>query len=390
FGHFALIFGTAQALIALAGFETWRVIIRFGADYVHRQEWARFGRLAMLCGLLDVAGAIAGSLLAFVIIYGFADLLDLNPDYIDPAFLFACAMLFALVSAPTGVVRALHRFDRAVYVEAIVPIGRLGAALLIWSTEPSVIRFLIAWAAIDLIEAALYWTMARRLCPEAIRLHYLKQWRIALTENPGIVRFSLMTHAGGTIDAVMRHGPLLAVGGLVGTKAAGLYRLASQLSQAMGKLSALLTRSVYAEVAHVKASSGPAELRHLAVRASAIAGLGGLATTMLAWLFGADLLALIGGSAYQQGVGILIPLAIAGSFELASVVFEPVLHSTDATGRALSARIAGVCLMLLAIASIPALGAEGIAWCVALGSFAAYISMAILAFWQIQRRPDLT
>ena len=97
FGHFSLIFGTAQALIALASFESWRVVIRFGAEYVHRAQWDRFGRLAMLCGLLDAIGAMLGSLIAMVVILGFAEALDLNPDYVDPALWFACAMLWALV-----------------------------------------------------------------------------------------------------------------------------------------------------------------------------------------------------------------------------------------------------------------------------------------------------
>ena len=69
------------------------------------------------------------------------------------AFWFAVASLWALVSAPTGILRALHRFDRAVYVEAIVPLGRLLAALWIWYSGPTVGRFLFAWAAIDLAEA---------------------------------------------------------------------------------------------------------------------------------------------------------------------------------------------------------------------------------------------
>ena len=50
-------------------------------------------------------------------------------------------------------------------------------------------------------------------------------------------------------------GPLLAVGGLVGTKSAGLYRLASQITQALGKLSMLLTRVVYAEVSHARVAA---------------------------------------------------------------------------------------------------------------------------------------
>ncbi|MFD1958534.1 lipopolysaccharide biosynthesis protein [Novosphingobium panipatense] len=165
FGHFSLIFGTAQALTALASFQTWRVVVRYGSEHVHNGEWGKFGRLGMLCGMLDALGAVLGSVLAAVLIYGFAHVLDLNPDFVDIAFWYCVGSLWALVSAPTGLVRALNRFDMAVYVEAIVPSGRLLAALVIWLTGPSVGRFLAAWALIDILEAILYWIMARRLAP---------------------------------------------------------------------------------------------------------------------------------------------------------------------------------------------------------------------------------
>ncbi|WP_231634697.1 MULTISPECIES: lipopolysaccharide biosynthesis protein [Novosphingobium] len=385
FGHFSLIFGTAQALIALAGFETWRVVIRYGAEFVHRKDWNRFGRLAMACGLMDAAGAMLGCVIAFITIYGFATTLALNPAYIDTAFWFSCAMLWALVSTPTGIVRALNRFDKAVYVEAVVPIGRLTAALLIWWLGPTVARYLFAWAFIDLLEAALYWAMARHLCPEAVRWSHMRSWRQTLADNPGLVRFSVMTHAGGTIDALLRQGPLLLVGGLVGTSAAGLYRLANQLTQAMAKLSALLTRSVYAEVAHVKVAASTEVFRRLALQTSSIAAVAGLATTLLAYFLGADLLRLIGGETFARGAGILIPLAVAGSFELASVAFEPVLHSSEGAGRALSARIGGVAVLAAGILLLPGFGAERIAWSVAMGSAASYMALAALAYHRVLR-----
>lgn len=40
FGHFSLIFGTSQALVALAGFQTWRIVVRYGAEYVHNKDRA--------------------------------------------------------------------------------------------------------------------------------------------------------------------------------------------------------------------------------------------------------------------------------------------------------------------------------------------------------------
>ncbi|PEQ12310.1 polysaccharide biosynthesis family protein [Novosphingobium sp. PC22D] len=380
FGHFSLIFGTAQTLIALAGFQTWRVVVRYGSEHVHAKDWDRFGRLGMLCGLLDAAGAVMGCGLAAILIYGFSSTFELNPRYIDIAFYFACASLWALVSAPTGIVRALHRFDSAVYVEAIVPAGRLLAALWIWFSGPTVGRFLFAWAAIDLLEAVLYWAMARRLCPQAIRLRNLRDWRMALRENEGIGRFFLVTYASESLDATMRNGPLLAVGAFISTRAAGLYRLAAQVTQALGKLSTLLTRAVYAEVARARVASRSDEFRKLALQTSLLSGATGVVVIAIALLIGEQLLGLIGGEAFEGGASILVPLAIAASFELASVAFEPVLHATGRAHLSLFARLAAVCALAFGLYLFVPLGPSGVAWGVALGAATAYVVMGALAW----------
>lgn len=349
FGHFALIFGAAQALIAVAEFQTWRVVVRYGAAHVHAKDWAAFGRLGMIAGVLDLVGALIGVGIAWLAYFHFHDAFDLNLEYRDGAFLFTCAMLFALVSAPTGIVRALDRFDMGVYVEAVVPAGRLIAAVAIWLTGPSVFRFLLAWAVIDLIEAALYWVMARRLCPEAVRLAHLRDWRKAKEDNPGIVRFFLITYASSTVEAATKQGPLLAVGYLVGTRAAGLFRLAHQLSQGLGKLSTLLMRAAYAEINRARIAAAPGEFRKLIRHTSLIAAGGGAVVVVVAVLIGGPLLGLIGGEDFRAGYAILIPLTVAACFELASVAFEPVLHSTGRARQALAARFVGLLAMLAGI-----------------------------------------
>ena len=385
FGHFSLIFGTAQALIAVAGFQTWQIVVRYGAPHVHHKDWAKFGRLGMLCGVIDMIGAIVGCLIAYVVIYGFADTLDLNPAFLDMAFAFCCAMLWALVSAPTGIVRALDRFDMAVYVEAVVPIGRLLAALAIWWTGPTVGRFLLAWALIDILEAVCYWAMARKLCPQAVKLSHLKNWRLALEENDGVGRFFMATYTSSVLGAVTRYGPLLAVGGLVGTKAAGLYRLASQLTQSMSKLSTLLTRAVYAEVARASATSEAAEFRKLTVQTSKIAGITGAIVVALALVAGKLLLALVGGEDFEEGAVVLVPLAIAASFELASVAFEPVLHSTGRVRLALVARVLSIVALGISISVLQVDGAVGVAWSVAIAGTVVYAVMGVMAFATLRR-----
>ncbi|MBB4857922.1 O-antigen/teichoic acid export membrane protein [Novosphingobium chloroacetimidivorans] len=384
FGHFSLIFGTAQALIAIAGFQTWRVVVRYGASHVHERNWAAFGRLGMFAGVLDAVGAACGCLIAAVVFFGFAHLLDLNEDYIVPGFLFCCAQLWALVSAPTGMVRAMNKFQMAVYVEAVVPVGRLLGAVAVWLMTPSVGWFLFVWALVDLIEAALYWAMARKLCPEAVRLAHLKDYRRALDENPGLWHFFLVTFAGSTLDALTKNGPLLIVGGIVGTRAAGLYRLASQLSQALSKFSTMLTRAVYAEVSRMRVASSLQEFRKLAVQTSLIAGAGGLVVVGIALVVGRGLLGLIGGTAFEGGAAILVPLAVAASFDLASVAFEPVLHSTGKAQLSLTARLIGLAVLGIAMVLLIHNGPSGAAWAVAMGSAALYVVMGGMAFFTLR------
>ena len=385
FGHFSLIFGTSQALIAVAGFQTWRVVVRFGAEHVHRRNWDAFGRLAMLAGVLDVCGALIGCAIAYLAFFQFAGVLGLNPELIDLAFWFNVASLWALVSAPTGIVRALNRFDVAVYVEAVVPLGRLLAALAIWLTEPSLTRFLIAWAAIDIFEAIIYWIMARRLCPQSIRLSHVGDFAGALRDNPGVIRFFFITFCSATLEAAYRNGPLLAVGYLVGTRAAGLYRLAQQLAQGLAKLSTLLARAAYAEIARARVASALGEFRKLIRQTSLLAGAGSAIVVLIVLVAGGFLLELLGGEQFAAGKPILIALVVGASFELASVAFEPMLDSTGRAKLSLTSRAFAVIATAIGIVLFsPIGGAEGVAWGVALGGAVHYAAMGGMA-WLVLR-----
>ena len=90
---------------------------------------------------------------------------------------------------------------------------------------------------------------------------------------------------------------------------------------------------------------------------------------------GGDMLALLGGDAFSGGGKLLIPLAVAASFDLASVAFEPVLHSTGLARFALAARAMAVTVLVIAGALLVPHGAQGIAWAVAIGGAASYLAL---------------
>lgn len=385
FGHFSLIFGTGQALVALASFQTWQTMVKFGAAPVRSGEWDRFGRLAWFCGATDVAGAVVGCLVAFIVYFGFGEALDLNREFVTMAFAFNCALLWSRMTTPNGIVRVLDRFDIGSYVEAVVPAGRLIAAFIILAMGATVGRFLLAWAVIEMISAVLYWFAAWKLAPQALRWANFGHWRETLRENPGLGGFFGVTYANSTLDALYKQGPLLAVGYFLGTSAAGLYRMADQLAQSIGKLSTLIGRAVFPEFAIAHVDTSARVFRKLVRQVTAMAGIGGVVVTLIAIFLGDTVLSLIGGDAFAAGGAVLVPLAIGASFELAAVSYEPVLYSTGHARYAFAARATALVALALGIFTLLGYGPVGIGWAVAMGLAVFYVAMSFMV-WRVMRK----
>lgn len=385
FGHFALIFGMAQTIVALASFQTWQIIVRYGTRHIAQGRWDAFGRLAIFGGLIDAIGAVMGCALAMVVFFGFAEILELNPRYVMVALAFVCAMLWARVSAPYGIIRALDRFELSVFVGAITPAGRLIAAIIIWLTGPTVERFLFAWAAVEFVTAGAMWFTAWRLRPDVMRLSRLGEVRQVFSDNKGITHFLWITYCSTSLQAALQQGPLLAVGYFFGTSAAGIYRMADQLAKGLGKLAVLLSDAVYPEVNKQRHTSDALQFRRIVFRVSMSVISIAVFVVLLATLVGGNLLVLIAGDAFAAGAVVLVPLVVASAFELASVPYEPVLHSVGKPHYLLIARLFAVVMLTVAILAIATGGSTEVAWALAGVQSLEYLGLTVVV-WLVLRR----
>ena len=385
FGHFSLIFGTAQALVAVAGFQTWQTLVRFGAQPVLENDQPRFGRLIWFCTSADILGAVTGCMIAALLYFGFAEILELNPEFTTMGFLFACALMWSRLTTPSGIVRVLGRFDVGMYIEAIIPTGRLIASGIILWSGASVGKFLCAWAFFDLLSAACYWIAASRLAPEAFRRKHFGHWQAMFAENEGVRGFFGVTYLATSLDAAVRQGPLLAVGLFLGTSAAGLYRLADQLAQGVKQFAVLIARAVLPEFAIAQMADEAHRFETLVRRVTRIAALAGVVVLLAALFLGEPLLVLIGGDDYARGAVVLVPLAVGAAFELASVSYEPTLYSTGYAGHALRVRLLAIAVLVIAILGFVSFGPVGVGWAVALAMSVFYFAMSVTV-WMILRQ----
>ncbi len=377
FGRFALVTGAAQGLAVLVGFQTWQVVVRFGMDHRARGDDGALGRLYRACVLLDIVSAALGLVVATVVLSVWGERMGISHALLRDTAILTAAQLLSIRSAGVGILRLTDHFGEAAAADSVTPAVRFAGAVAAAALLPTLQAFLWAWTVAEIVTAAAYWLILTRT-GDAARIWNARLSGRLSAENPGIRRYMVNTNLVSSLGLATKQLPLLLVGGFVGPAAAGAFRLALQIAQALAKLAQLIARAVFPEVVRAVRSAAPAEIAGMLNRMVLASSAGAGVILFLIALLGRALLVLVGGDqSYGDSYGLLLWLAAAGSVDLAVVGVEPVLLAADRSGAAMSARAAGVMVQLaLSFALLPRVGAEG----ASIGVFGASLVSAAMLF----------
>jgi O-antigen/teichoic acid export membrane protein len=379
FGRFALITGAAQTLATLVAFQSWQVIVQYGVGPLAAGDDAALGRLFRGNAILDAISALIGAVLAWLILTWWGEALGIGPTLKRATLIFVLVQLLTIRSTPLGILRLRDRFSLAAIADSVTPIARFIGAILVWLIHPTVQGFLVAWGVAELLTAATYWLIVVRRGDMAL-IHHSRGSRHLIREYPGIVRFALSTNASSTLGLSGKQIPLLLVGAAAGPAAAGVFRLAAQIAQALGKLSQLISRAAFPEVVRLLRDAPPAAIARLMARLFMGSALAAVAIMLLVMLLGQPVLNLIGGRDFRDAWPVLLWLAVAGCLDLATTGVDTVMTALRRAGSVFAIRAAGVGVLFGAAALLtPRYGATGVAMAVAVGSAAVAVLMAITA-----------
>ena len=375
FGRFSLITGAAQMLAMLVSFETWKIVVQYGLRHAEANDQPALARLLKASMAAELASAAAGIVIVALALLA-SPALGLPHRLLPYAALFAIAQLLSLRSTPTGILRLKDRYGRGALADSVQPLGRLFGTLAMLAFWPSIEGFLIAYAIAEIATALVCWWLALRLTDIAQlrRTHFDRH--AALAENPGLLAALWSTNVQASLAS--RQVPLLVVGSHDGPAAAGAFRLALQLANALAKLATLVMRAAFPEIVRTVSAVTRERFWALAGRIALAGFAGAVLVFLLVLLLGKPLLVLIGGSDFGVAYVLLIWLASAGCVEIAAAAFEPILFSIRRAGTVITARAAAVIVQLGAMAIlIPALGARGASISVLIGALLFGIFLAI-------------
>ncbi len=387
FGQFVLILGTGQAIVTIVSFESWQLLLRYGMERLRAGQADALGRLVAFCLILDLAGALVGACLAVAGVALLGPWFGWSTGTQSQALAFCFVLLASFRSSATGVLRLHDRFGAAAFAETVTPVVRLIGALLVLSLGASVLGLLIAWAVAELITAAAHWVLAFRVLPP--RREWWR-WRGLLAvpkECPGLWRYAAITNAGSTLGLVGKQVAVLLVGASVSPAAAGGYRIAHQLGQALANISDMLSRATFSEIMRARAGHTAAQLARLFRSASLLALITAAIMIAILLLFGRATLLLLAGKHYMSVYPLVLILGTAAALDAGSVSFEPALLATGRVWLALRLRLISTAFLFCALfLLLDKMGPIGAALATLLASLLALVMLGTAA-WRAVHQP---
>jgi O-antigen/teichoic acid export membrane protein len=378
FGALILITSYAKAVSGIAKFQSWQLVVRYGGRVVHG-EVEDFKSSTGFAFALDAVSGVGGMLVAVAILPFIAAWVGIQPDQLWLAMLY-CTLLPTMGAAtPTGVLRALDRFDLVSWQSTATPIARVVLVAIAYAADASFATYVAAWYVSDLAGDLYGWFIGWR---ELKRRGLLEGIRPTLRPDslPGAWRFAIHVNLNASVQAVW--GPIarLVVGGLLGPAGAGLFRVASSLSDSAGKPADLLAKAFYPEVVRMDLSSK--KPWKLMLRGTAIAAALAIVAILVLVVGGKPLVSLLFGPEFLGAYDALLILMIVPFISVFSFPLPPMLLALDRPDAPVTARLAGSAIFFLSIAPLCwQLGVVGAAISLVLGNVA---TVAVMIF-QLQR-----
>lgn len=384
FGRFSLITGASAALATLVAFQSWKVVVQYGVGLLKSGDEEGLGRLYKGAALLDLFSAVVGAGLAVLILEFWSEALGISPTLKRATLIFSVVEVLTIRSTPLGILRLRDRFPMAAAADSMTAITRFVGAVAVALVHPTVQGFMFAWGLAEVVTAAAYWIAVARTGDLRLLLRGRDVRRLG-REHPGWLGFAVSTNANSTLALGSKQVPLLAVGAVLGPAAAGAFRLAAQLAQALAKFSQLVSRAAFSEVVRAVRDAEAGVVRRLLVRAVALSLLGGLLIMGAVATLGDPVLRLIAGHEVPGAYPILLVMAAAGATEFTATVFDTIMTARDEASLVFLIRCLGL-LVIAAVASaaMPAMGAVGMGVGVLTGSLAAVVMMGAASWWRLR------
>ncbi len=381
FGIIVLIHTYSAFIREIVSFKSWQALIRYGAEYIDRDEYGTFQKLLKLTFCLDMASAIIGFLIGAIAIQYVGPRLGLTPDAVPLATIYCVLILINIKSTPLGVLRLFNRFDLLGLQALIVPLLRLAGVAIASYFGASWKIYLLVWFIAGALSALVLISLGWRELKRQKVMNGL-DWNMRGLAAPhkGIWPFVWTANFHGTANMASTHIATLSVGFILGPAGAALLKVAQEIAGALTKMAQLFNSTIYPELAKLASSQGGTYLRQVVLKSARLGLLIGGIFVVIVFAVGEPVLFYLFGEEFGNAYRVLLFLTLASAIAMVTFAFEPALYAIGRPQLALYVKlVASVVHVGTIIVLLMAIGLVGAGIAALIGNLVAAILLFVIA-----------
>jgi O-antigen/teichoic acid export membrane protein len=252
FGQFAVVVAYAMALDLLFNFQSWRLVIRYGANELSNPNTSALSRVLKLSSILDMSSAVVATLLGVVLVpFATGILNDAQPDAF---YIYCLTILFNLVGQPTGLLRLYNKYLFLSLHKSVTAVFRLIAVVSLFSIEN--ITLIDAVVVVVVVECLSKIVLFVRGLFEArlqgIGNFYSVPLTGILSDHNDLFSFAIFSSLNDTVLKVVQQVDVFLVAVFLAPADAGFFRIIKSLGSVFSMTGAALAEVFYPEIAKIQ------------------------------------------------------------------------------------------------------------------------------------------
>jgi len=299
FGVLVVIQAYTKGISDVIKFQTWQLVVKYGATAVDNKNIRQFRDVISFSFALDIASGAIAVVAGMLLLPLLAHSLGLDRQSLWLAILYCTLIPSLAASTPTGILRAVDRFDLIAIQQAVRPLLRAAGSVISYLGDLGFAGFIITWYASNLIGGVLYWWFAARELRRRNIHHALRPRLFAPASRlAGAWNFVWTTNFAHSIWSARNSCSTVLVGIVLGPAAAGLFKIATTFFDATGSPAKLMEKSFYPEVMRLDPRSSQPWL--LGLKSACLAGGIGVLVALLVMVVGKPVISSVFGEQYLQ------------------------------------------------------------------------------------------
>jgi len=354
FGLVILLHTYIMVIKGFLNFRTFEAIVRFGIPLHDKGEESRLKSLLRSTILLDFGSSILATLIGLAAVPLAARMLHWDAQMSGWATWYSLVLLTTAINTGSGILRLYDRFDALGIQYTVGPFIRLLLVAVAWLLDAPMPVFIVVWGFAFCVGNLYMIGRGFRELRGKLQTPLWQgfRWRNLREQDSDFWGFIRVVYWQTNVDLIPKHLSTLLAGSLLGPAAAGLFRLAREISSVLTQPAVTLREVLFPDLTrawNATGASGAApeeavrqnQFGKLAFQTALIAGAVGLGFVVFVHFAGTPILAFVGAD-YVPAKPLMVLLLVAASFDLASASLRAAAYAMGRASSLLRIHLLGI------------------------------------------------